>query len=72
MRLALAQLNPMVGDLAGNGERILAACSGSDSKRKGWVVDDRLLLEAWLERHTKSGPPSGHAGHTVRKVHRSQ
>ncbi|MFL0773168.1 MAG: nitrilase-related carbon-nitrogen hydrolase, partial [Prochlorococcus sp.] len=38
MRLALAQLNPLVGDLNGNGERILAACS------EAWELGTDLVL----------------------------
>jgi len=38
MRLALAQLNPIVGNLAGNGEQILAAC------RKAAELDADLVL----------------------------
>ena len=31
MRLALAQINPLVGDLQGNAERILAAANRAQS-----------------------------------------
>ncbi len=61
MRLALAQFNPVVGDLAGNGRRILAACleaaaGGADLvvtpelSLWGYPPRDLLLLPARLEQ----------------------
>jgi NAD+ synthase (glutamine-hydrolysing) len=65
MRLALAQLNPVVGDLAGNGQRILAACrqaadQGADLVLTpelslwGYPPRDLLLLPARLEAQAQS------------------
>jgi predicted amidohydrolase len=65
MRLALAQLNPVVGDLAGNGERILTACrqaagQGADLVLTpelslwGYPPRDLLLLPARLEAQTQA------------------
>ncbi len=65
MRLALAQLNPVVGDLAGNGARILAACrraatEGADLVLTpelslwGYPPRDLLLLPARLEAQSQA------------------
>jgi NAD+ synthetase len=65
MRLALAQLNPVVGDLAGNGQRILAACrqaadQGADLVLTpelslwGYPPRDLLLLPARLEAQARA------------------
>jgi NAD+ synthetase len=65
MRLALAQLNPVVGDLAGNGQRILAACrqaadQGADLVLTpelslwGYPPRDLLLLPARLEAQAQA------------------
>jgi NAD+ synthase (glutamine-hydrolysing) len=65
MRLALAQLNPVVGDLAGNGRRILAAChqaadQGADLVLTpelslwGYPPRDLLLLPARLEAQAQA------------------
>jgi NAD+ synthase (glutamine-hydrolysing) len=64
MRLALAQLNALVGDLEGNGERLLAACeqAGQEGARLvltpelslwGYPPRDLLLGEARLERQER-------------------
>jgi NAD+ synthetase len=44
MRIALAQLNPLVGDLAGNGARILAACQEAAAAQADLVVTPELSL----------------------------
>jgi predicted amidohydrolase len=44
MRLALAQLNPLVGDLAGNGELILAASRQAASQGADLVLTPELSL----------------------------
>ena len=62
MRLALAQLNPLVGDLEGNGALILSACreaAGADLVLTpelslwGYPPRDLLLREALLERQQR-------------------
>ncbi len=64
MRIALAQLNPLIGDLEGNGERILAACiqasqAGADLVLTpelslwGYPPRDLLLRSALLERQER-------------------
>ncbi|MEB3333921.1 MAG: NAD+ synthase [Cyanobacteriota bacterium] len=64
MRLALAQLDPLVGDLEGNGERILAACSAAARQGArlvltpelslwGYPPRDLLLRTACLERQQR-------------------
>jgi NAD+ synthase (glutamine-hydrolysing) len=64
MRLALAQLNPLVGDLEGNGERIAAACgeaaaAGADLLLTpelslwGYPPRDLLLRPALIERQAR-------------------
>jgi NAD+ synthase (glutamine-hydrolysing) len=50
MRLALAQLNPLVGDLEGNARRILAACRTAAFPTKGGAGADLVLtpeLSLW-------------------------
>ncbi|MCP9881437.1 NAD+ synthase [Cyanobium sp. Alchichica 3B3-8F6] len=50
MRLALAQLNPLVGDLAGNGARILAACHQVAAQGASLVVTPELSLWGYPPR----------------------
>lgn len=50
MRLALAQLNPVVGDLAGNGDRILAACRQAHAAGAGLVLTPELSLWGYPPR----------------------
>ena len=44
MRLALAQLDALVGDLAGNGERILTACRRAAGAGARLVLTPELSL----------------------------
>jgi len=64
MRLALAQLNPLVGDLEGNGARILAAAEAAAASEAdllltpelslwGYPPRDLLLRQALIERQQK-------------------
>jgi NAD+ synthetase len=50
MRLALAQLNPVVGDLAGNGHRILAACRQAAAMGADLVLTPELSLWGYPPR----------------------
>ena len=50
MRLALAQINPLVGDLAGNGEQLLEACRSAASAGAGLVVAPELALWGYPPR----------------------
>jgi NAD+ synthase (glutamine-hydrolysing) len=50
MRLALAQLNPLVGDLAGNGTRILAACRQAANDGADLVLTPELSLWGYPPR----------------------
>jgi len=50
MRLALAQLNPLVGDLAGNGARILAACHQAAAQAADLVLTPELSLWGYPPR----------------------
>ena len=50
MRLALAQLNPLVGDLAGNGARILAACRQAAAEGADLVLTPELSLWGYPPR----------------------
>ena len=50
MRLALAQLNPLVGDLAGNGARILAACRQAATQGASLVLTPELSLWGYPPR----------------------
>ena len=50
MRLALAQLNPLVGDLAGNGEKILAACREAADLGADLVLTPELSLWGYPPR----------------------
>ena len=53
MRLALAQINPLVGDLAGNGQLLLEACRQASAVGADLVVAPELeLLQA---ARTRSG-----------------
>ena len=44
MRLALAQLNPLVGDLRGNAEQILAAVQQAEAEGAALVLTPELSL----------------------------
>ena len=50
MRIALAQINPLVGDLAGNGARILAACQEAAAAHADLVVTPELSLWGYPPR----------------------
>lgn len=50
MRIALAQINPLVGDLAGNGAGILAACQEAAAARADLVVTPELSLWGYPPR----------------------
>jgi len=50
MRIALAQINPLVGDLAGNGARILAACQEAAAAQADLVVTPELSLWGYPPR----------------------
>jgi NAD+ synthase (glutamine-hydrolysing) len=50
MRLALVQLNPLVGDLAGNAARILSACRQADSAGADLVLTPELSLWGYPPR----------------------
>ncbi|MEB3185046.1 MAG: NAD+ synthase, partial [Cyanobacteriota bacterium] len=50
MRLALAQLNPLVGDLAGNGARILEACHQAAAAGADLVVTPELSFWGYPPR----------------------
>jgi NAD+ synthase (glutamine-hydrolysing) len=50
MRLALAQINPLVGDLAGNGAQLLAACQTAAAQGANLVVAPELALWGYPPR----------------------
>ena len=50
MRLALAQLNALVGDLEGNGDRLLAACHQAAAAGADLVVSSELSLWGYPPR----------------------
>ncbi len=50
MRLALAQINPLVGDLAGNGAQLLAACQAAAAQGADLVVAPELALWGYPPR----------------------
>ncbi|QPN70808.1 NAD+ synthase [Synechococcus sp. CBW1108] len=50
MRLALAQLNPLVGDLAGNGKLILAACHQAAAQGADLALTPELSLWGYPPR----------------------
>ena len=56
MRLALAQLNPLVGDLAGNGARLLAACRQAEAAGAELVLTPELSLWGYPPRDLLLGP----------------
>jgi len=50
MRIALAQLNPLVGDLAGNAAKILAACRKATNQASDVVLTPELSLWGYPPR----------------------
>ena len=50
MRIALAQINPLVGDLAGNAGRILEACRQAHQQQANLVVTPELALWGYPPR----------------------
>ena len=60
MRLALAQINPLVGDLAGNGEQILQACRKAASAGADLVVAPELALWGYPPRDLLLRPALRH------------
>ena len=50
MRLALAQLNPLVGNLAGNGKRVLNACRQAATEGADLVITPELSLWGYPPR----------------------
>jgi NAD+ synthase (glutamine-hydrolysing) len=50
MRIALAQLDPLVGDLEGNGERLLAACQAASRQGARLVLTPELSLWGYPPR----------------------
>ena len=50
MRLALAQINPLVGDLAGNGAQLLTACRSAAAQGADLVVAPELALWGYPPR----------------------
>ena len=50
MRIALAQINPLVGDLGGNAQRILQACHQALEQRAELVVTPELALWGYPPR----------------------
>ena len=50
MRIALAQLNPLIGDLEGNGELILAACQRAAQAGADLVLTPELSLWGYPPR----------------------
>ena len=50
MRLALAQINPLVGDLAGNGQLLLEACGQASAAGADLVVAPELALWGYPPR----------------------
>ena len=50
MRLALAQLNPLVGDLRGNAERILAAARQAEAVGASLLLTPELSLWGYPPR----------------------
>jgi NAD+ synthase (glutamine-hydrolysing) len=56
MRLALAQLNLLVGDLAGNGARLLAACRQAEAGGANLVLSPELSLWGYPPRDLLLSP----------------
>jgi NAD+ synthase (glutamine-hydrolysing) len=50
MRLALAQINPLVGDLTGNGAQLLEACQAAASQGADLVIAPELALWGYPPR----------------------
>ena len=50
MRIALAQINPLVGDLSGNGAQLLAACRRAAADGADLVVAPELALWGYPPR----------------------
>jgi NAD+ synthase (glutamine-hydrolysing) len=60
MRLALAQINPLVGDLAGNGEQLLQACRRAATAGADLVVAPELALWGYPPRDLLLRPALRH------------
>ena len=60
MRLALAQINPLVGDLAGNGEQLLHACRSAATAGADLVVAPELALWGYPPRDLLLRPALRH------------
>ena len=50
MRLALAQLNPLIGDLEGNTLKIMSACKKANSQNANLLVTPELSLWGYPPR----------------------
>ncbi len=50
MKIALAQLNPLVGDLSGNAELIFAACQKASTKNANFLLTPELSLWGYPPR----------------------
>ncbi|MFM2122453.1 MAG: hypothetical protein RLZZ589_890, partial [Cyanobacteriota bacterium] len=50
MRIALAQINPLVGDLLGNGQQLLEACRKAAAQGAELVVAPELALWGYPPR----------------------
>ena len=58
MRLALAQLNPLVGDLRGNAEQILAAVQQAEAEGAALVLTPELSLWGYPPGICCCNPPA--------------
>ena len=50
MKIALAQLNPTIGDLEGNSRKIIQACQASEKEGADLVVFSELVLTGYPPR----------------------
>tara|TARA_Y100001968_G_scaffold160228_1_gene146479 strand:- start:220 stop:1914 length:1695 start_codon:yes stop_codon:yes gene_type:complete len=50
MKIALAQLNPLIGDLRGNGDKIIAACKGAREENIDLILTPELSLWGYPAR----------------------
>ena len=63
MKIALAQLNPTIGDLEGNSEKIIQACEASERGGADLVVFSELVLTGYPPRDLLYKPDLICAGH---------
>ena len=50
MKVSLAQLNPLIGDLSGNSKKIIAACKDADKNNANLLITPELSILGYPPR----------------------